>query len=93
MAEGADVRAWDPVVNGDILPQATLHASPLDALDGADAAVLVTEWPELAHLDWADVARRMRKPIFVDGRNMLDPERMRAAGFVYEGIGRGVDSA
>jgi UDPglucose 6-dehydrogenase len=93
VAEGADVRAWDPVVNGDILPQATLHGSPLEALDGADAAVLVTEWPELAHLDWADVARRMRRPILVDGRNMLDPERMRAAGFVYEGIGRGVGSA
>jgi UDPglucose 6-dehydrogenase len=93
VAEGADVRGWDPVVNGDILPQATLYGSPLEALDGADAAVLVTEWPELAHLDWADAARRMRKPIFVDGRNMLDPQRMRAAGFVYEGIGRGVDSA
>jgi UDPglucose 6-dehydrogenase len=93
VAEGADVRAWDPVVNGEILPQATIHGSPLEALDGADAAVLVTEWPELAGLDWADAARRMRNAVFVDGRNMLDPEQMRAAGFVYEGIGRAVDSA
>jgi len=93
VAEGAAVRAWDPIVNGDILPQATSHDSPLDALDGADAAVLVTEWPELRQVDWAAAAGRMRTAVFVDGRNMLDPEQMRAAGFVYEGIGRAVDSA
>jgi UDPglucose 6-dehydrogenase len=89
VAEGADVRAWDPVANGGaILPQATIHGSPLQALDGADAAVLVTEWPELAELDWAEAARRMRNPLLVDGRNMLDPETLRSAGFAYEGIGR-----
>jgi UDPglucose 6-dehydrogenase len=89
VAEGADVRAWDPVANGGaILPQATIHGSPLEALDGADAAVLVTEWPELAELDWAEAARRMRNPLLVDGRNMLDPETLRSAGFAYEGIGR-----
>jgi UDPglucose 6-dehydrogenase len=89
VAEGADVRAWDPVANGGaILPQATIHGSPLEALDGADAAVLVTEWPELAELDWAEAARRMRNPLLVDGRNMLDPQTLRAAGFAYEGIGR-----
>ncbi len=93
VAEGAEVRAWDPIANGDLLPQATVHGSPLEALEGADAAVLVTEWPELAVLDWGEAARRMRKPILVDGRNMLDPQHMRAAGFVYEGIGRAVDSA
>src|SRR5919106_2243513 len=93
VAEGAAVRAWDPIVNGDILPQATSHGSPLEALEGADAAVLVTEWPELRQLDWAEAAGRMRTAVFVDGRNMLDPEQMRAAGFVYEGIGRAVDSA
>ena len=93
VAEGAAVRAWDPIVNGDILPQATSHDSPLEALEGADAAVLVTEWPELRQLDWAEAAGRMRTAVFVDGRNMLDPEQMRAAGFVYEGIGRAVDPA
>jgi UDPglucose 6-dehydrogenase len=60
------------------------------ALAGADAAVLVTEWPQLAEVDWAAVAKTMRQPILVDGRNMLDPEAMRAAGIVYEGIGRAV---
>jgi UDPglucose 6-dehydrogenase len=89
VAEGADVRAWDPVADGAAaLPQATICADPLDALDGADAAVLVTEWPELADLDWAEAARRMRNPVLVDGRNMLDPAMLRAAGFTVEGIGR-----
>ena len=89
VAEGADVRAWDPVADGRaILPQATIHDSPLEALDGADAAVLVTEWPELVELDWAEAARRMRNALLVDGRNLLDPEALRSAGFAYEGIGR-----
>jgi UDPglucose 6-dehydrogenase len=89
VAEGADVRAWDPVADGKAaLPQATICADPLDALSGADAAVLVTEWPELALLDWAEAAKRMRNPLLVDGRNMLDPELLRAAGFTVEGIGR-----
>ena len=48
----------------------------------------MTEWPELADLDWAEAARRMRNPLLVDGRNMLDPETMRAAGFRYAAIGR-----
>ncbi len=89
VAEGADVRAWDPVVRGeDVLPQASIYADPLEALDGADAAVLVTEWPELAELDWAAAAVRMRNPLLIDGRNMLDPDDLRAAGFTFEGIGR-----
>ena len=89
VAEGADVRAWDPVADGHAaLPRATICADPLEALDGADAAVLVTEWPQLAELDWAEAAARMRNPLLIDGRNMLDPVVMRAAGFTYEGIGR-----
>ena len=59
-----------------------------DPVAHADAVVLVTEWPELADVDWAAVAAGMRTPFFVDGRNMLDPETMRAAGFTYDGIGR-----
>ena len=89
VAEGADVRAWDPVADGRAaLPRATICADPLEALDGADAAVLVTEWSQLAELDWAEAAARMRNPLLIDGRNMLDPVTMRDAGFTYEGIGR-----
>jgi UDPglucose 6-dehydrogenase len=89
VAEGAEVRAWDPVANGNgVLPRATICADPLEALDGADAAVLVTEWSQLAELDWAEAASRMSNPLLIDGRNMLDPVAMREAGFTYEGIGR-----
>jgi len=87
-AEGAEVRAWDPVADGSALPHATICADPLDALAGADAAVVVTEWPQLAQLDWREAAGRMRNPLLIDGRNMLDPAELRAAGFTYEGIGR-----
>ncbi len=90
--EGANVRVYDPVAaNGarDMLGGAVVCATAAEALDGADAAVLVTEWPEFAELDWAgDVKSRMAHPIVVDGRNFLDRDALRAAGFTYEGIGR-----
>ena len=54
--------------------------------------MLVTEWPELRELDWAAALERMQGNVIVDGRNLLDPEAMRAHGFVYEGIGRAVDA-
>ena len=63
----------------------------LERTSAADAAVLVTEWPELAELDWAALGETMRRRVFVDGRNMFDPSVMRAAGFVYEGIGRSAE--
>ena len=91
-AEGAEVTAWDPVADGKAhLDGAFIAGSALEALDGADAAVLVTEWPELRELDWAEAATRMRNALLVDGRNMLDPQEMREHGFEYEGIGRAVD--
>jgi len=90
LAEGADVRAWDPVVRGnDKLPGAVeIVDSVLDAVRGADAAVIVTEWPQLADLGSAEVHEAMATPLIVDGRNLLDPEATRRAGFTYEGIGR-----
>jgi UDPglucose 6-dehydrogenase len=89
--EGAIVSGYDPVAEAQaraLLPAVEFAASAEEALDGADAAVLVTEWPEFAQLDWAGVARRMATPLLIDGRNFLDPEALRAAGFAYEGIGR-----
>ena len=88
-AEGADVRAWDPLVKAHPeLDGVVVEASVLDALRGADAAVIVTEWPELAEIASTEVHEAMRTPLIVDGRNLLDPEAVRAAGFEYEGIGR-----
>jgi UDPglucose 6-dehydrogenase len=89
--EGANVVAYDPVAAErakELLPSVDMAGSSLDALDGADAAVLVTEWPEFAELDWAEVAKRMSNPLLVDGRNFLDPAAVRAAGITYEAIGR-----
>jgi UDPglucose 6-dehydrogenase len=94
--EGADVVAYDPVsldVARDLLGGVELRDSALEALEGADAAVLVTEWPQFAGLDWQEAARRMARPLLVDGRNFLDPKVLREAGFEYEGIGRAVDDA
>jgi UDPglucose 6-dehydrogenase len=91
LSEGAEVSAWDPVADGAAhLRGVDIADSALDALDGADAAVIVTEWPEVRELDWAAAGRRMRNRVVVDGRNLLDPAAMRALGFVYEGIGRAV---
>jgi UDPglucose 6-dehydrogenase len=92
LAEGADVSAWDPVADGsDVLHGVEIADSALEALDGADAAVLVTEWPELRNLDWSQAASRMRNRLVVDGRNMLDGAGLRALGFEYEGVGRRVE--
>jgi UDPglucose 6-dehydrogenase len=90
LAEGADVRAWDPVVTGDDkLPKGVdIVHTVLDAVRGADAAVIVTEWPQLADLASNEVREAMANPLIVDGRNLLDPEATRRAGFAYEGIGR-----
>jgi UDPglucose 6-dehydrogenase len=89
--EGARVRVYDPVaaVKADsMLAGARVADSALGAVDGADAVVLVTEWPEFAELDWREVRKRMRTPIVIDGRNFLDRDALIAAGFTYEGIGR-----
>jgi UDPglucose 6-dehydrogenase len=87
--EGAEVRAWDPLVKGHPeLDGVVIEASLLDALRGADAAVIVTEWPELAEIASSEVREAMRTPLIVDGRNLLDANVVRQAGFVYEGIGR-----
>jgi UDPglucose 6-dehydrogenase len=88
IAEGAEVRAWDPIARLDNAPGVAQVDSVAEAIRGADAVVLVTEWPELAELDWKAAAASAERPILIDGRNMLDPETMRAAGWIYESIGR-----
>jgi UDPglucose 6-dehydrogenase len=92
IGEGAEVRIHDPVAlpnASELLGGARLCDAVADALEGADAAVLVTEWPQYRELDWAgEVKDKMRNAIVVDGRNFLDADALRAAGFTYEGIGR-----
>jgi UDPglucose 6-dehydrogenase len=89
--EGSTVVAYDPVASErarEVLPGVEMADSALDALKGADAAILVTEWPEFAKLDWGEVAKRMSNPLLVDGRNFLDESAITAAGITYEAIGR-----
>jgi UDPglucose 6-dehydrogenase len=89
--EGATVSAFDPVAAeraGELLNGVEIEGTALDAIRGADAAVIVTEWPEFAELDLATVRSAMRTPLIIDGRNLLDGETVAAAGFAYEGIGR-----
>ncbi|HKH63917.1 MAG TPA: UDP-glucose/GDP-mannose dehydrogenase family protein [Solirubrobacterales bacterium] len=93
--EGAEVVGYDPVAAeraGSLLGSVEMATSAMEAIEGADAAVLVTEWREFAELDWSAVAERMARPLLVDGRNFLDPKTLIAAGFEYEGIGRQVNS-
>jgi UDPglucose 6-dehydrogenase len=92
LAEGADVTAWDPIARIDGLLHGVEQVDTVEqALDGADAAVLVTEWRQLKDVDWPAVAGRMRRALIIDGRNMLEPAAMRAAGFTYEGVGRAAE--
>ena len=91
LAEGAVVRGWDPVAFEEAkhaLRGVDLKETLLDALKDADAAVIVTEWEELVGLVAPELRDAMRTPLIVDGRNLLDPDEARAAGFVYESIGR-----
>jgi UDPglucose 6-dehydrogenase len=88
LSEGAEVRAWDPVAHPDDLPGIDLVDSVLEAVRDADAAVIVTEWPELATLASPEVHEVMARPLIIDGRNLLDPVATQAAGFTYEGVGR-----
>ena len=93
--EGAEVVAYDPVAAeraAGLLGSVEMATSAMEALEGADAAVLVTEWREFADLDWAAAGERMVRPLVVDGRNFLDPGALANAGFEYEGIGRRIAS-
>ncbi len=93
--EGAEVVAYDPVAAeraAGLLGTVEMATSAMEALEGADAAVLVTEWKEFAELDWAAAGERMNRALVVDGRNFLDPEKLIESGFEYEGIGRTVNS-
>jgi UDPglucose 6-dehydrogenase len=91
LADGAQVKAYDPVAEAEarrLMAGVSFADSAHDALAGADACVIVTEWPEFAELDWRGVAELMHGKIVIDGRNLLDPDAVREAGLVYEGIGR-----
>jgi UDPglucose 6-dehydrogenase len=91
-AAGAIVKAYDPKADvselGDTRP-CHICANAYEAAEGADAVVIATEWPEFRDLDFAELRSRLRRPVILDTKNLLDPEALAHAGFVYLGIGRG----
>lgn len=91
LAEGAEVHCWDPMARpARVEPWTSTiqHATPELAVEGADAAIVVTEWPQLKEVDWARAVSMMRRPLLFDGRNLLNPGAMRALGFTYISVGR-----
>ena len=93
---GAEVRAFDPVAMAnaasalaDVASLITFAPGTYEAIEGADAVVIMTEWNEFRGLDLARVKGLMRQPLIIDARNVLNPEQTRALGFKYLGTGRG----
>ena len=91
---GASVTAYDPVAIDEArrvfgtTSRLAYAASPMDAVTGADALVVVTEWQEFRSPDFSQLRRTLRQPLLFDGRNLFDPKEVRAAGLEYFGIGR-----
>lgn len=89
---GATVRAYDPVAMENTaaeMPEVLMCKDSYEAVEGADAVVIGTPWNEFKQLDMERVRRAMKSPIMVDGRNIHEPDRMKALGFTYRGVGRG----
>lgn len=88
---GVHVRVYDPVAMPKarrLLRGVSFCRDPYACARGSDALVLVTEWEEFAKLEWARVRKGMRHPVLLDGRNLLDPQKMRSLGFTYRSVGR-----
>ena len=91
IAEGAEVRAYDPKAMekaAPLLPDLKMTEKAEDVADGADALLLLTEWNEFKTLPWLAMKKRMLSPLLFDGRNLLNPDEMRSLGFTYTSIGR-----
>lgn len=94
-AHGASVRAHDPAAMDEARriygerPDLTLCADPDDALEGADALIVITEWNVFWSPDFAALKKRLKQPVIFDGRNLYDPKRLAQLGFTHYAIGRG----
>ena len=94
IAGGASVRAYDPVAMDNArkyLPAVVMFADPYQMAEGCDALVVVTEWNEFKQLDLERIKTLMKQPVCFDGRNIYQPEKIRALGFQYAGMGQGVE--
>jgi len=91
IAEGAEVKAYDPKAMDKaqlLIPGAKMVEKAEDVAEGADALLLLTEWTEFKPLPWQAMKKKMLSPLLFDGRNLLNPEELRALGFTYTSIGR-----
>ncbi len=91
LAVGAKVRTFDPAAMDEakaVLPQLEYGTDAYDAAKGADALVLATEWNQFRRLDLQRIKNLLKSPIFIDLRNVYDPDQMRRLGFDYCGVGR-----
>lgn len=91
LKEGVQVKAYDPKAVPKaqrLFPEVEFCHDPYEALGGADAAVIATEWEEITRLDLRRVRQRMRRPLIIDGRNVFDPKTMVSLGIEYSGMGR-----
>ncbi len=89
--EGAFVKAYDPVAMErakEIMPDIEYCKDAYEVANGADGIILITEWDEFKNLDLKRLKESMRQPVFLDGRNLFDPQKMKELGFIYTGIGR-----
>src|SRR5262249_11790601 len=92
---GVIVRGYDPQAAANsraIAPWLEIVTTETEAVRGAHAAVIGTEWPQFKALDWSSLRELMVQPIVVDGRRLLDPVAMRAAGFRYDRVGSSSDN-
>ena len=94
LQRGGTVRAYDPIAVDEARhalanePGVSFADAPMQALDGADALVIVTEWKEFRSPDFSAIRQRLKMPVIFDGRNLYDPRAVRAAGLEYDPIGR-----
>lgn len=88
LAAGATVVGHDPMVAHSPLEGLEVVGDALSACDGAEALVVLTEWPAFALVDLGEVRARMSGPAIIDARNLLDPSHARRHGFSYTGVGR-----
>lgn len=90
---GVRVSAFDPVATLNFqrtYPDVDVQylKDPIEALHGADALMILTDWPQFQQVEWQQVARALSCPILIDGRNLVDPQQAREAGLIYRGVGR-----
>jgi UDPglucose 6-dehydrogenase len=88
---GASLRTYDPRANGHVralIPGATVCSTAYEAARGAECALILTEWDEFRRLDFDRLRSVMVNPLIIDGRNLLEPDLIRARGFTYRSVGR-----